>query len=576
MRKVIELFMWGYQPHFRSQMEHRARDVLEMIAPTLQPRTFLVGIRTTEKTEGHPVCVEPEDEDWNPRIFFGCAARAEEIYKEHPDHSIIYGDAPRMRDKPENIRKKSVLEAVREVTLEYDFQFDTSTFCGWPTRVEGYHVVPVLQFHKSHLMEYPRLDEPIRFQEWTSSSSFLESVIETLIEEATNALEAKEPGRFFDTFRIDASALLRDAGDRFCGAISLITRDVMLQNVFNALNVVSSMPYEGAEAIGSLIFAHKENEAVEIRVRFNEPVQLHDYKLARKIIEMSSEELCCVCSNSKGIHGLGEIRSEEATGYFKVVFSGHYEWELYYEKTPLMRSDYGVPKLPSLRLKAEEFTSIARRILTGLDEGAKKRLWSIVEAAMEQRHGTMIVVSDKAEEEAERLCKQSLGIAPIELNPGLVRRLSGIDGALLINSNGTCYAVGVILDGMATKEGDPSRGARFNSAIRYIKSVESPTICIVVSEDGYVNLLPNLRPRVSRKEIEEKIALLETQNIENYHKTRNWLDKHRFYLNAEQCKTVNEELARINSAPMEVGEIRIVTPPFEPNPDMNDSYYLEE
>src|SRR5262245_44554624 len=127
MGKSITLFMWGYQQHFRIQMESRSRNVLEVIAPTAQPRAFLVGVRTPEKTDGYAVCVEPEDEDWDPRIFFDCSDRAEKIYTTHPDHSLFYGDAPSMRDKPENIRKKSVREAVQEVTSAYDSQHGTVT-----------------------------------------------------------------------------------------------------------------------------------------------------------------------------------------------------------------------------------------------------------------------------------------------------------------------------------------------------------------------------------------------------------------------------------------------------------------
>jgi DisA bacterial checkpoint controller nucleotide-binding len=186
------------------------------------------------------------------------------------------------------------------------------------------------------------------------------------------------------------------------------------------------------------------------------------------------------------------------------------------------------------------------------------------------------VVSGAADEEAKRLKKQCLRIEPIELTPDLVRRLSSIDGAILIDPKGICQAIGVILDGMATSEGDPSRGARYNSAIRYIASTQSPTICLVVSEDGHVNMLPQLRPQVRRSEIESQIALLKTQNIENYHKTINWLDDHRFYLTPGQCNVVNKEVARIRSVPLEVGEIRLGIQTFVPNPAMNNSYYLPE
>lgn len=494
MGKSIKLLMWGYQPHFQFQMESRARNVLQVIAPTVQPRALLVGVRTPEKMDRHPVCIEPEDEDWDPTIFFGCAARAEQIHNTHPDHSILYGDAPSMRDKPENIRKKSVREAVQEVTSVYDSQHGTVTFCGWPSMVEGYHVVPILQFNKVHILEYPQLTAPIQFEDWTSSSGLLDSTITCLLEEATDALGKSEPGRFLGrTFPLDATAILRDAGDRFCTAITLATGDIGLQDVFNTLNVISSLPYEGAEAIGELLFVRANTEAVDIRVRLNEPVRLHDHKLARKVIEMSGDNLLCVCHGAEGISGLGALQAIDADGVFRVTFSGHYKWDLYYKNRPLMKTALSVPQHP--RLNEDAFRSNVRGIFPDMDGGAEQRLWCIVEAAMEQRRGTMIVVSDAAEKEAKRLKKESLGIKPIELTSDLVRRLSSIDGALLVDPKGICYAVGVILDGMATDEGDPSRGARYNSASRYVASAKSPTMCLVVSEDGYINmLLSKLRP----------------------------------------------------------------------------------
>lgn len=577
MGKSITLFMWGYQPHFRIQLESRSRNVLEVIAPTAQPRAFLVGVRTPDKRNGYPVCVEPEDEDWDPRIFFECSDRAENIYATHPDHSLLYGDAPSMRDKPENIRKKSVREAVQEVTSAYDSQHGTVTFCGWPTRVEGYHVVPALQFNKAELLEYPQLSEPIQFEDWTSPTGFLDSVVTCLLEEATNALGKNEPGRFLGrTFPLDATGLLRDAGDRFCTTITLATGDIELQDVFDTLNVISSLPYEGAEAIGTLIFAPAGTEVVDIRVGLHEPVRLRNHKLARKMIETSGGDLYCLCFGAEGISGLGGLRDANADRVFRVTFSGHYKWDLYYKNHLLMKSSFGVPQLPSVRLKEHEFRSNARRLFPSIDREAERRLWSIVEAAIEQRHGTMIVVSAAAQDEANRFKKQSIGIKPIQLNSDLVHHLSGIDGAVLIDLEGICYAVGVILDGTATDEGDPSRGARFNSAIRYIASAKTPTMCLVVSEDGYVNMFPKLRSQIRKSDIDDRIALLKTQNIKNYHKTRNWLDEHRFYLTAEQCEVVNNELFRINSTPYEGGDLHIVIPSFKPHPDMNSTYYLPE
>jgi hypothetical protein len=573
MTKSVKLFMWGYQGHFESELEFRAKAVIQSIAPTVHPRAILVGVRTPEKADGHPVCVQPEDGEWDPSIFFGCADRTEQIYKNHPDQELYYGDAPSMRDKPENIRRKSVREAVLEVTRVYDEGHDTRTYCGFPTRVKGYHVVPILQFKTSELSEYPTLDTPIEHDRWKSPVSLVESAIERVLEEATDALKADEPGRFIlGSFPSDTTGILRKAGDRFCDAITLALRDVGFQNIFDTLNVISSLPYEGEEAIGELLFSSAE--AIRMTVRLNFPVKLQDHKLARKLIEMSGKDLACICDSANGISGVGVPGSANENGVFRVTFVGHYKWDLFYGGRILMKAAYGLPHLPLPRLDKERFRSNIRRMFPSCD--SVDRLWNIVQTAMDQHRGTMITISDSAQEEAKRLRKQSLGIEPTELTTELVDRLTRIDGALLIDPKGICHAVGVILDGQATEHGDPSRGARFNSAIRYIISASATTMCLVVSEDGHIDMLPNLPPQIPRSDVEDQISLLKEQNIENYHKTLRWLQDHRFYLTAEQCEVVNAELTRIHSAPFEIGELRSVIAPFVPHPAMNESYYLPE
>jgi hypothetical protein len=572
MGKTITLFMWGYQSHFRILLELRAKRAIQAIAPTIESKGLLVGVRTLEKTDGYPVCVEPEDEGWNPKIFFNCNIRTEEIYKEHPDHNIIYGDEPRMRDKPENIRKKSVREAVKEVVLKYDSQHGTFTFCGWPTRVEGYYVVPILQFDKTQLLEYPHLSEPIRFDRFESSTGLIQSVIDCLLEKATDALEKKEPGRFFDTFPEENSSILQKAGRNFCYAVTISTGDIFLQGIFDVLNDISSLPYEGGDAIGGMIFCSANEQELRLQVQLKDTISIYNHKLARKMIEISGKELFCVCQgNSKfpgvnnGITGFGTLQSIDANNIFRIDFVGRYKWDLYYKNNLLMRVAYGVPSLSLPRINEDVFRSDVKRIISDILEEGENRIWDVVQAAIAQKKGTMIVISNNADVEAER---------PTEMTAELVSRLSGIDGAILIDSNGICHAVGVILDGKATEEGDQSRGARYNSAIRYIASSEHPTICIVVSEDGHVDVLPKLRPKIDISTILKMLEMVKSTSKEDYNKAIHWLGEHRFYLTEEQCNIINIELKRIKNTPMELGEIRITINPFVPYSGMNDSYYL--
>lgn len=70
-RQTINLFMWGYQPHFRTVLQLRARDVLNQIGLDIDPTVLLVGVRGDGVTDRHPLCIEPEDE--SPNAFTATA-----------------------------------------------------------------------------------------------------------------------------------------------------------------------------------------------------------------------------------------------------------------------------------------------------------------------------------------------------------------------------------------------------------------------------------------------------------------------------------------------------------------------
>jgi hypothetical protein len=72
--------------------------------------------------------------------------------------------------------------------------------------------------------------------------------------------------------------------------------------------------------------------------------------------------------------------------------------------------------------------------------------------------------------EAARLESQVLTVEPTRLDGSLVGKVTGIDAAVLVDPSGYCHAIGVILDGTATGEGDRPRGARYNSAVKYLAS----------------------------------------------------------------------------------------------------------
>jgi DisA bacterial checkpoint controller nucleotide-binding len=557
-------------------MERRATQALAALGANIEVKALLVGVRLPEIANDHFVCIEPENGEWNIAAFKDVHRRAGEIFTTHPDQHMFYGDEPSMLDKPENIRRKSVQEAIEEVLSRIDSDRGTRSFCGRPVRLGNFYVAPILQVAQLDIDTFPRLDNPIQFQKRNSTTGIVQALISHLLDEASDNLYTKEPSRSFDSFDSECSGLLRKAGQTLCNSIPLALKDFMLRRVFEDLNKISELRYEGGETLGTIIFAPTNLPSLNCDVALLQPIALGSHKLVRKVVEISDKQLGCICQGGEGIVGFGSLQDFGDTPIFRAVFTGHYRWTLYVNNTLLMNCAFGVPSLPQPRLTPKTFFSNIRRVIPGLTSEQGEALWDAVSAAMDQRHGTMLVVSDAASSEAQRLSSQAIAIEPIKLSSGLVARISGIDGAILVDRDCNCHAIGVILDGIATNTGDPSRGARFNSALRYIESSPAPAVCLVVSEDGYVNMVPTLRHQIKKQDIEYHVELLKTLTSDNYHSTRSWLDDHRFYLTPEQCDVVNTELTRIKDEPQEVGEMRFITPVFNPDPEMNESYYLDE
>jgi hypothetical protein len=267
-------------------------------------------------------------------------------------------------------------------------------------------------------------------------------------------------------------------------------------NLFRACNVISSLLYEGGESKGSLIVSRRDHPNLKTALNLREPVQLSDHRRVRKLLEIASEKFNLLCGAS-GVYGFGVLNErpylEAEEDLFMIKFGGHYQWRLSHAGRDLMSVSYGLPTLPTGLIDDEEFKATVKSILPDIDYPELEKLWALVREVLNQKRGTMIVISNKAAEESRRLRNQSTTVVPTPLTPELLLSLSSIDGAVLIDQYACCHAIGVILDGVASDLGSPARGARYNSAVRYLeyaRSQEHLCIAIVVSDDGTADLLP--------------------------------------------------------------------------------------
>lgn len=573
--------MWGYQPHFRSRLKSRSKEIFTQIGVSIAADVLLVGARAPNNKNSNPVCIEPEDGEWPLTLFSGLLDAIEDMVSKHDLQNIFYGDEQSMRDKPEVIRRDSVTTAVSKALLPYDAVNGVHSMCGEAYPVGDYYVVPVIQIQNSVFQQFPPLPlkETVSDDQWDSQGyrSFIHACMGTLLAEATDELRRPDPGRsLFGNMR-RADEIVRNAATSFMQTPGIaVQKRYTHADLFERFNLISSLMYEGAEGTGHLLLTDPENEAIDYVLRFKVPIPFREPRWARKILQMAANDIALV-ADPEFIHGLGRLRADHdptKQDIFVIDFLDHYHWELRCGKQVLLRSRYGEPRLPQEVISCDLFTNNFARIFPESTLDNRNHLWDLFNAAISQGHGNMIVVASDAEEEAKRLAQQGTGIHPTLMTEELLGRVSGIDGTIILDPQGFCHAIGVILDGLATPDCTPSRGSRYNSGLRYVDVGNARRLAIVVSDDHTVDIIPLLRPQIARTEIDTKISALERATLDNYHQPRNWLDKHRFYLNDNQCRIVNSELDRIEALPREVGEIVINTTRFKTDPGMDESYLV--
>lgn len=533
--------MWAYQPHFRISFKNLMNRVLSALGAS-EPgaECLLVGAQIPGRQNPNGVCVEPEDGKWDIDLFDGLLDLIEEEVAGHPLQNMFYtNDEPSMRDKPEKIRCDSVRLAVQKKLNNYDSANAIRSFAGPPAPVEDHYVVPILQFPEKLFQRFRPLQEPITFDDFKGDPSLIHSAIFAVLAEAHDELLRPDPGRYLAGRTKSPEEIVRRAAVSFMctPGIAIEDKNFGSLELFERFNLISSLMYEGARGIGKLILANPDSGAVNLQIEFSEPVPFREHRWCRKALQMASAKTFLIADCDK-IYGLGTMAAgvDPWTGpnAFEIEFLDHCSWRISCGDQVLLVSNYGAPSLPQERFPKHRLLDTYQRLFPEAKQEDMNRFMSLFDAAISQRHGSMLIVASDAESETERLQEQGTKIEPTTLTPELYQQVSGVDGAVIIDPNCVCHAIGVILDGAANPKCTPSRGARYNSAIRYIDPSDNPRLAVIVSDDQTVNVIPILRPRIKRSKLEQAISRLEAANTANYYSHINWLVRHRFYLNQEQ------------------------------------------
>lgn len=286
--------------------------------------------------------------------------------------------------------------------------------------------------------------------------------------------------------------------DRICSN-TIILSQVSYSLEVTAVEAIADMKYESEDVSGRFIAVSSCSNECEIKLNNTEtPVKLNETKKIRKLLEVtyqSGNEGLYLFYNRNCIKGF--ISPKKLKGeYYLIEFLGSGRWRFgqesginFRQRIEFGRKDCSI--IYSFERYSKKFKESFMNIFGKSD--SLDILCKLFDKARCQKHGTMLVFLEDAEGECKRLKQVGFSVEIKENPEKYITQITAIDGAILLNELGTIYAIGTILDGkMPEGTGfDMSRGARYNSAIKYSYSYAKKNLCVVISEDGYVNFISN-------------------------------------------------------------------------------------
>lgn len=287
---------------------------------------------------------------------------------------------------------------------------------------------------------------------------------------------------------------------------------------------LSSQMYERRPIHGSMLFLSEDRwkalRESDLKEKNNSILSLTEVKreqrklsvvnmrFLRKLMELSSDGASVVVvKKSSGesvagewlVAGLAVNQAVENEESIWIDFKGQLKWAIRKNRVVWFTYADGIFKQQIEECLRDDYKKIIMK--ARYDESEK--LIKIIDFLQKERHGTSVVFLENANSElsceVERFFEKNrcikLSENGVELQEYLekMKGITAIDGALLADFSGRCYAIGVIFDGEMMIEGNVSRGSRFNSVANYVhvagtKYGKDKIMGVIISEDGGVEV----------------------------------------------------------------------------------------
>lgn len=315
--------------------------------------------------------------------------------------------------------------------------------------------------------------------------------------------------RFFE--KISDGKLIQNYVSRVMS--ELPDKEIFIQ--LSALNYENRVTHThlAFETDNSFHFSGNDNIIFDRAMEF----EIEKIRLIRKLMEISGETYGLVVEKKsesewaiKGARNLEELKNT-----YQVEITGHSIWKLKHNEEELFEYKEGIYKLPSVGIDENEYGEEYKKLDQIIsDTGKRKKVKSVIDKIRKNAsHGTGVIFIEEPtpkleeksflEKEIDRLAGFGKAYAieknhPLDLSKvkdEMLKGISAIDGAVFCNFDLQCKAIGVIVDGQTVKEGNPGRGARYNSLTNYVRWLNSKErdanincMAVVISEDGPIDI----------------------------------------------------------------------------------------
>ena len=272
--------------------------------------------------------------------------------------------------------------------------------------------------------------------------------------------------------------------------------------LYNTVNTIAALQYEKKDCAASMLFvAGSDMERIcRFDSVFKTPVQISETRKVRKLLESSSGGYHLLTDGGL-IYGVGRLRPDytyDNDSVFRLEILGHSKWHIYANRQLILRQENGKLSIDKHVYDTALLHAALSRYLPGLTAVERHNIEAIINTAVRLGHGSMLVFSEAAASEADRLVHEGFMVHPFAATPDNIPLYTAIDGAVLLDTHCACHGFGVILDGMTISDKSKirsDRGARYNSALRYFeKNADSGAalFIVVTSDDETVDFFPGL------------------------------------------------------------------------------------